>query len=89
MMYAHCDQFLKDAARAYVQYLRHNPAPQYRPEFLLVAINEPVANCYGRYISLQQYIAADHYQKLEQIAAKIIDNKSFDYIVNSLNSFHN
>jgi RiboL-PSP-HEPN len=78
MLYAHCDQFLKDVVRLYVKYLCHARLPHYRPEFLLVAFNESVT-AYGGYISLQQYLAADAYNNLPHIANAAVNKKSFEY----------
>lgn len=80
--YAHCDSFLKEASKAYINYLKTNINDNYDSQlfWLIFQGKEKITRSNKKYTSLQNYYSLDSNSKFDAITCpQVFEQGSFKY----------
>lgn len=83
MLYAHCDNFLKESSKHYIDFLKSNENPNYKPELIWLAMKGKEALTMGsdkNYINYDLFSTNSSYRLLdEKLLKDVFDQRSFQY----------
>ena len=83
MLYAHCDNFLKESSKHYIDFLRLNNNQNYKPELIWLAMKGKEALTVGSedtYVNYDVFSQTIAYKFLDKKLLKaIFDQRSFQY----------
>jgi hypothetical protein len=83
ILYAHCDNFLKESSKHYVDFLKSNKTPYYKPELIWLALkgkNALTGRSKGNYKDYTSLSRGDAYQLLDdELMKDIFQKSSFKY----------
>lgn len=81
MLYAHCDNFLKESSKNYINFLKSNNNPNYKPELIwLIMKSKMLQESQKQYRSYEDFSREVPYKFLdEQLLKDIFKEGSFGY----------
>jgi hypothetical protein len=83
ILYAHCDNFLKESAKHYIKYLQLNRSQNYKPELIWLAMKGKEAITVASedtYLDFNAFSQVEPYKFMdEKLLNTIFDQRSFQY----------